>query len=289
MTRRLLIVYILLGSAASIPDCVGMQVDPHNLVALDVRPTASTASGYIAWHFLVMPVDKSQEVSSIDAASGDYGLSGSGFRQVNPFGLSTIFADRNEFFGAGEDETTDTQFTFSRSDLMVVADSAVESSEYLKATFTGFIPILASDGGTTFAQVVMPSGGAGVFHGAFAVRPIGGGQPQIAVFEQVAFTLLPGDFNNDRVVDAADYCVWRDNLGDSEESSLNWSGDGMNGVDAGDYALWRSQFGQTFSASPSSSKMSAPDPDSVLIAAAALLWQTHGRRSRWATRHQFFA
>jgi hypothetical protein len=55
--------------------------------------------------------------------------------------------------------------------------------------------------------------------------------------------VLPGDYNNDLVVDAADYTVWRDNLGAGDESSLNGNGDGMNGVDAGDYSLWKDHFG----------------------------------------------
>ena len=57
---------------------------------------------------------------------------------------------------------------------------------------------------------------------------------------------LPGDFNNNQVVDAADYTVWRNNLGAADESTaLNGNGDGMNGVDNGDYNLWKSNFGDT--------------------------------------------
>lgn len=40
---------------------------------------------------------------------------------------------------------------------------------------------------------------------------------------------LPGDFNSDLLVDAADYALWRDNLGTS--------------FDAADYQLWRQNFG----------------------------------------------
>ena len=56
---------------------------------------------------------------------------------------------------------------------------------------------------------------------------------------------LPGDFNGDNIVDAADYTVWRDNLGAADESSLMGNGDGLDGVDPGDYALWKSNFGAT--------------------------------------------
>jgi hypothetical protein len=55
--------------------------------------------------------------------------------------------------------------------------------------------------------------------------------------------VLPGDYNGDGWVDAADYTVWRDHLGDADESALNGNGDGENGVDAGDYTRWVDNFG----------------------------------------------
>ncbi|MCO6043652.1 cadherin domain-containing protein [Aeoliella sp. ICT_H6.2] len=55
-----------------------------------------------------------------------------------------------------------------------------------------------------------------------------------------------GDFNRDGRVNLADYVVWRNNLGASDESSINDNGDGMNGVDAADYQLWKDNFGNTY-------------------------------------------
>lgn len=73
---------------------------------------------------------------------------------------------------------------------------------------------------------------------------------------------LSGDFNNDGVVDAADYTVWRANLGAADESSLNGNGNGTNGVDEADFALWRSNYGST---SGGSSIASVPEPMSGLL------------------------
>lgn len=56
---------------------------------------------------------------------------------------------------------------------------------------------------------------------------------------------LPGDFNDDGVVDAVDYAVWRESLGAPSESSLSGNGDGANGVDAGDFSLWSRNYGAT--------------------------------------------
>ena len=80
---------------------------------------------------------------------------------------------------------------------------------------------------------------------------------------------LAGDFNNDGTVDAADYTVWRDNLGNGSEASLNGNGDGLDGVDAGDYALWAANFGN--SASSSATAAAVPEPSAGVLLLAGLL------------------
>ena len=85
---------------------------------------------------------------------------------------------------------------------------------------------------------------------------------------------LPGDFNKNNVVDAADYTVWRDHLGAPDESSLNGNGDGANGVDAGDYTLWKNNFGDTLGAGAFGGG-AVPEPGTGvlgLIVLGALAW-----------------
>jgi hypothetical protein len=53
---------------------------------------------------------------------------------------------------------------------------------------------------------------------------------------------LVGDFNGDTVVDAGDYTVWRDSVGDTG-AGLAADANGDQVVDAADYALWRANFG----------------------------------------------
>lgn len=80
----------------------------------------------------------------------------------------------------------------------------------------------------------------------------------------VASLGLPGDFNGNLVVDAADYTVWRDHLGAADESSLNGNGNGLNGVDQADYDLWKANFGDT----PGSGAVGAaavPEPATGLL------------------------
>lgn len=56
---------------------------------------------------------------------------------------------------------------------------------------------------------------------------------------------LLGDYNRDDVVDAADYTVWRDNLGSVVLPYSSADGDGNGHVGLEDYAVWRSNFGAT--------------------------------------------
>lgn len=60
-------------------------------------------------------------------------------------------------------------------------------------------------------------------------------------YEAPAAAPLPaGDYNGDAHVDAADYPVWRDNLG-TASAAADGNGDGI--VDGGDYAIWKANYG----------------------------------------------
>lgn len=60
--------------------------------------------------------------------------------------------------------------------------------------------------------------------------------------EEVIFS---GDYNTDGIVDAADYTVWRDAIGQSVTPFSAADGDGNGVIDQGDYDVWRSTYGQT--------------------------------------------
>ena len=82
--------------------------------------------------------------------------------------------------------------------------------------------------------------------GAPFVR-VHGGRIDVGAFElQPAGPALPGDYNLDGVVDAADYTVWRDTLGTGglmPYEGADGSGNGVIGPE--DYLIWKSQYGQT--------------------------------------------
>jgi hypothetical protein len=54
---------------------------------------------------------------------------------------------------------------------------------------------------------------------------------------------LAGDYNRDGLVDAADYTVWRDSLGEFVANYNAADGDGNGRINDGDYALWKANFG----------------------------------------------
>ena len=83
---------------------------------------------------------------------------------------------------------------------------------------------------------------------------------------------LSGDYNNNGVVDAADYTVWRDNVGQPEGSLLNDDAGGVIGQ--AQYDAWRDNYGAVSGAISLSASAAVPEPMgsslvliSVLIAA----------------------
>ena len=71
---------------------------------------------------------------------------------------------------------------------------------------------------------------------------------------------LPGDYNLDGTVDAADYTVWRNSFGQTG-TGLAADGDGNGAIDDGDFGVWRLYFGET---SGNGAGASAPEPDTML-------------------------
>jgi hypothetical protein len=78
-------------------------------------------------------------------------------------------------------------------------------------------------------------------------------------------TGLPGDFNGDGTVDAADYTVFRDNLGGFETAFAPLTGSGNGTVGAEDYSLWRSNFGATSGSPLLASPGAVPEPSTAAL------------------------
>ena len=90
----------------------------------------------------------------------------------------------------------------------------------------------------------------------------------------IPFDGLAGDYNEDGIVNAADYTVWRDNLGAEAGSLPNDAVGGVIGQEH--YDSWRENFGS----SASSSATSVPEPTSGMMAFAAALLSLAARGKR---------
>jgi hypothetical protein len=82
---------------------------------------------------------------------------------------------------------------------------------------------------------------------------------------------VPGDYNNNGVVDAADYVVWRNQLGTSTTLQNEVAGVTPGSVTNEDYTAWRARFGRTSGAGAGAALGAAAVPEPTSWAAAALL------------------
>jgi len=82
-----------------------------------------------------------------------------------------------------------------------------------------------------------------------------------------------GDYNDDGIVNATDYAVWREALGQSVAPFSSADGDGSGMVDQADYQVWRLTFGQSVplpllapqTASTANASVNAPSADASAL------------------------
>lgn len=120
--------------------------------------------------------------------------------------------------------------------------------------------------------------------GSYVARIAGAGDAlqlyMLSIDTAAAAVLSAGDFNDDGVVDAADYTVWRDNFGASDDSALLFRGDGSPGIDGDDYAVWAQNLGVSYSGG-AIDLIPAPEPATAvtLLFGAAAVICSRGRRT----------
>ena len=80
---------------------------------------------------------------------------------------------------------------------------------------------------------------------------------------------LAGDYNHDGAVDAADYTVWRDTLGENVTPGNAADGNGDGLINAGDYAVFVDNYGSVLNSRIPSAPI--PEPTTVLLSTAGLV------------------
>ncbi len=127
----------------------------------------------------------------------------------------------------------------------------------------------AATGSTTSSRIVF-----------MAVSGLGGtgilAESRITLSLQIKFAELsfplPGDYNQNGTVDAADYIVWRKSEGQTG-AGLAADGDGNGVINDDDYGVWRAHFGQTPGSGANvglPGNAAVPEPASFLLAVIAL-------------------
>lgn len=138
----------------------------------------------------------------------------------------------------------------------------------LEADLSGlFAPLL----GNTFEVVSAMGGLTGTFAAA-DLPALGAGKMWRINYSATAVTLavkLAGDYNDNGVVDAADYNVWRDLLGRTFDPRADGNTDGV--INLADFNLWKANFGTTAGAGALSLGQAVPEPSACICAAIAVL------------------
>jgi hypothetical protein len=98
------------------------------------------------------------------------------------------------------------------------------------------------------------------------------------VISVVAAAGVPGDYNGNGIVDAADYTVWRDHLGQTF-ALPNRSVANTGPIAAADFTFWKSQFGQhAGSAAADNGNVAVPEPATLWLFLAGILTMCSRRR-----------
>jgi hypothetical protein len=127
--------------------------------------------------------------------------------------------------------------------LNIVSGTAALGGTLAVSLLPGFTP----KSGNSFQILTADEGRSGTF--ASEILPLlGGGLFFDVLYDTNAVTLavagIPGDHNQNGIVDAADFTVWRDTLG-RHGIGLPADGNGDGYVDNWDYGVWKDNFGAT--------------------------------------------
>jgi hypothetical protein len=100
-------------------------------------------------------------------------------------------------------------------------------------------------------------------------------------FARLLEAMLAGDYNDDGVVDAVDYSVWRNTLG---QVAANLPADGNNNgrIDSGDYTVWKANYGDSSGSGGVGHAITVvPEPNTLLnLVLTALMFAATRRFAR---------
>lgn len=148
----------------------------------------------------------------------------------------------------------------SETGIFLTNDATFRVFEELNANNTSQVTTSVAPGTYTAAELDALFGTSGRFVGDGTLTVLG-------------LQALAGDFNDDGLVNAADYTVWRDNLG-LDAAALNGNGVGAATVVDADYDLWAANYGAAAGGS------AVPEPGSLVLLSMVAIASARGRSRR---------
>lgn len=116
--------------------------------------------------------------------------------------------------------------------------------------------------------------------GGFDLAVVAGGNGQILRATFLSVVGLTGDYNDDGKVDAADYTVWRDNLGGDGALLANRDPANSGAIGTADYTSWKTNFGALGAGGGALVSAAVPEPTTLVLAFGVLLGAFCRCRSR---------
>ena len=216
----------------------------------------------------------------VDAAIGGVGAvavggAGEGTLELRDHGTLAIQMDYVQL--ANGTLRMELSSAFPAGTAIAVADDAMLAGDLVIELAAGFVPVLDD----SFELLQAIGGIVGGFENVLLPAvPSGLAWELEAGANSIVLTVVTGgiggDYNSDGVVDAADYTVWRDQLGSSE----SLANDDTPGVGMDDYTRWKTNFGQSAGGGASAHGVPEPAGGALLFMAALLLggWVRRGAR-----------
>jgi hypothetical protein len=253
-----LVTYNITATVVSVDDPLGLLVG-----SVDVE---DTLTGVLQYDLSINMADDDPSPNSssrLVSPPGDNFLQGTN-------GASGFFETIDFFFASTENDADDGDFLA----FIATGDTTPSTLSFPGADYVDLEVMLHDSDGTVLSNDLLPASldladfeGAELFlssEGSTAEPPYYFLLYEVrALITSITAVSAPdptGDFNDDGVVDAADYTVWRDGLGKTYNEN--------------DYFFWRDNYGDTVAASmESSSAKTVPEPTSfvlVLLASLAL-------------------
>jgi hypothetical protein len=257
-----------IGTAAAANATLDVQsgwLEVTDELAIGVDPTATAAlnlsGGELSTHTLSKGVGGTFNFTGgtlhADVVSFDLVNNGGAISPGHSIGQTHVAGNMTLTSGSLAIELASTNL----ADTLVIDGEAMLGGALDVSLLGDFTPTLGDNW-----QIITAGEISGVFSSVTAGYSVQRQGDNLLLYFGAATIALAGDYNEDHIVDAADYTVWRNNLG----STTYLANDPSPGVDMDDYVTWKNNFGMTIDAF-SASNSAAPEPTSLLLVALAAL------------------